>query len=214
MSNATFNTIDDQTYTGSAITPEVIVKIGTYTLLKGTDYTVSYSNNTNPGNATIKITGKNSVTGSKVLEFTIEEAVVENTVRTKDSNYVVIRSKKIFIKLKKSENNILKSGLLNKLTITGTYDVRDKDNKVIGDSITITTSSKIHFSDKDYVIMILGDVDKDGSITMSDLYEVYRHIKKTSTLSGNKFDAADYIQDSSVNMADLYEIYKKIKKVN
>ena len=39
-------TIDDQTYTGSAITPEIVVKDGDTTLTPGEDYTVAYSNNT------------------------------------------------------------------------------------------------------------------------------------------------------------------------
>ena len=47
---------------------------------------------------------------------------------------------------------------------------------------------------------------------MSDLYEVYKHIKKKTTLTGEKFSSGDYTEDSKVDMADLYDIYKKIKK--
>lgn len=44
--------IANQTYTGSAITPTVTVKDGETTLTKDTDYTVSYSNNTNAAEST------------------------------------------------------------------------------------------------------------------------------------------------------------------
>lgn len=40
-------TIADQTYTGEAIEPEIVVKDGETTLVLGTDYTVAYTNNTN-----------------------------------------------------------------------------------------------------------------------------------------------------------------------
>jgi len=48
--------IDDQTFTGSEITPEPQVTIGSLSLTKGTDYVYSYTNNTNAGTATVKAT--------------------------------------------------------------------------------------------------------------------------------------------------------------
>ena len=54
-------TISDYTYTGNAIEPVVTVKYGEMTLVAGTDYTVSYSNNIDAGTATVTVT---AVTGS------------------------------------------------------------------------------------------------------------------------------------------------------
>ena len=48
----TIAAIADQTYAGKALEPEVTVKDGSTVLVKGTDYTVSYSNNTNAAKAT------------------------------------------------------------------------------------------------------------------------------------------------------------------
>ncbi len=62
------------TYTGSAITPSVTVSFNGNQLVKGTDYTVSYSNNLRPGTATATITGKGNYTGSATVNFTIKEA--------------------------------------------------------------------------------------------------------------------------------------------
>ena len=72
--------IADQAYTGSAITPAVTVKDGSTTLEQGTDYTVSYSNNTNAAlstaeNApTVTITGTGNYTGTATKTFTINKA--------------------------------------------------------------------------------------------------------------------------------------------
>ena len=60
-----------QTYTGSALTTTVTVKDGSKTLASGTDYTVSYSNNTNAGTATVTVTGKGNYAKSKSVNFTI-----------------------------------------------------------------------------------------------------------------------------------------------
>ena len=62
------------TYTGSAKKPSVTVKDGDYTLVEGKDYTVTYSNNTNAGTATVTITGKGNYTGSVSKNFTINKA--------------------------------------------------------------------------------------------------------------------------------------------
>ena len=46
-------------------------------LSQGTDYTVSYSNNIEPGNALVIINGLGSYTGSKTLTFTIKKEEVK-----------------------------------------------------------------------------------------------------------------------------------------
>ena len=74
--------IQDQTYTGRPITPGVTVKDGNKTLQKGTDYTVSYSDNRNVGTATIKITGKGNYTGTKTIQFLIKRPQLRNLTRT------------------------------------------------------------------------------------------------------------------------------------
>jgi len=60
----TVDAIPVQTYTGSQIQPAVTVKDGTTTLALTTDYTVSYTNNTNAGTATVTISGAGNYAGS------------------------------------------------------------------------------------------------------------------------------------------------------
>ena len=56
--------IGDKTYNGKAQKPGVTVKLGLTTLANGTDYSVSYANNTKAGTATVTVTGKGSCTGT------------------------------------------------------------------------------------------------------------------------------------------------------
>ena len=62
--------ISAQTYTGSDIKPEVIVKDGETSLTEGDDYTVEYKNNQNVGTATAIVTGKGNY--KETVEKTFE----------------------------------------------------------------------------------------------------------------------------------------------
>lgn len=67
------------TATGSAITPEPVVKYEDVTLRKGTDYTVAYADNTAVGTASVTVTGMGDYTGSVTVTFAITEASGGNT---------------------------------------------------------------------------------------------------------------------------------------
>lgn len=67
----TIDDIADQTFTGSEITPEPVVKEGSTTLVKDTDYTLSYSNNIAKGTGTVTVTFIRNFTGTLTKDFTI-----------------------------------------------------------------------------------------------------------------------------------------------
>ena len=62
-SDVTVDPIAAETYDGTAKTPAPVVKDGDDPLTLDTDYTVSYSNNTDAGNATVTIEGKGNYNG-------------------------------------------------------------------------------------------------------------------------------------------------------
>jgi len=80
--------IADQTYSGSALEPDPVVKDGEVDLVKGEDkdYTVSYDKNTNVTTPTslaeVTITGKGNYQGTKTANFTIVPKSVESLTVT------------------------------------------------------------------------------------------------------------------------------------
>ena len=74
---ATVSGISTKAFTGKNITQSITVKYNGKTLKKGTDYTVSYSNNKKVGTATVKIVGKGSCTGTVTKTFKINPAKQE-----------------------------------------------------------------------------------------------------------------------------------------
>ncbi len=58
-------------YTGSAVKPVPTLKYKSYKLVNGTDFTLSYSNNTSKGTATVTVRGKGNFKGSLSKTFKI-----------------------------------------------------------------------------------------------------------------------------------------------
>ncbi len=77
ISTLTVDAIPTQTATGSALTPAVTVRHGDAVLAAGTDYTVTYTDNTAVGTATVTITGMGNYTGTLTATFATREAEKE-----------------------------------------------------------------------------------------------------------------------------------------
>lgn len=74
ISSATVTTpYESYTYRGRGVLPSVTVKYAGKTLVKDTDYTVSYYSNTAVGTARIMITGKGNFKGFKYKYFTVKK---------------------------------------------------------------------------------------------------------------------------------------------
>ena len=75
---AQMDVVPEQTYTGSAITPEPLVIAGSLNLIKGTDYVYSYTNNTNVGTATVRATFQGDYASLGYVEktFTIKPSTI------------------------------------------------------------------------------------------------------------------------------------------
>lgn len=86
--------IADKAYTGKAIKPTAKVKYGNQTLKKGTDYTVSYENNTKIGKAAAVIKGKGSYQGTIRTSFLIVPAKERIIGLKAGKNKFTIRYKK------------------------------------------------------------------------------------------------------------------------
>jgi len=69
-------TVKDQVYTGKALKPAVKVVLNGKTLTRGSDYTVSYSYNTDIGTALVEVTGVGDYTGTATATFRINPKVV------------------------------------------------------------------------------------------------------------------------------------------
>ena len=81
IATLTATAIPDQLFTGSAVTPDVVIMNGAYRLEKGKDYTLTYMNNTAIGTGIVTITGTAKYAGVKVQSFNILVPQVTNLVK-------------------------------------------------------------------------------------------------------------------------------------
>lgn len=86
IADCAVTSIPDQAYTGSALTPAVTVKDGGKTLVKGTDYTVTYGDNKAAGMAMAVITGKGLYSGTVTAYFNIVKTGSSDSDSKKDDD--------------------------------------------------------------------------------------------------------------------------------
>ena len=142
--------IPDQTYTGKAIKPSITITYLGYALRRGTDYTLTYSNNTRVGTAKIKITGKGRYTGTKTVTFKIVRkgtASSSGSSSGKTGSSASTSTKKFTVRL--STTSYVYNGKYRKPTVKVTaggksvsarnYTVKYSDNRSVGNAVVTVT---------------------------------------------------------------------------
>lgn len=79
ISGTTVAQIENQEYTGKALSPDVVVSFNGMTLVRGRDFETEYLHNTEVGTATIVVSGKGNYTGTVVATFQITEPTTDIT---------------------------------------------------------------------------------------------------------------------------------------
>ena len=87
--------IADQSYTGKAIKPTVVVYDGETLLTEKKDYTVSFSNNKNVGKAVVKVKGKGNYEGTLEGTFNIVKKNLRDADITVADVYAVVKNNKV-----------------------------------------------------------------------------------------------------------------------
>lgn len=85
LSSCNVSGVKNLTYTGKALKQSPVLKLGSYTLKYGTDYTLSYKNNVKAGKAIVTITGKGNFTGIVKKTFTIAKRSISSAKISKIS---------------------------------------------------------------------------------------------------------------------------------
>ena len=137
LTNAVVMNLNTQTYSGQAITPKPTVVIDGKTLVEGTDYQLSYKNNTNAGTATVTITGKGNYQGTKEATFRI-------TSKALPSNPVLSATSYTYDGNAKTPGVTVKDG--SKTLVKGTdYEVKYSNNINVG-TATVTVTGKGNYA--------------------------------------------------------------------
>lgn len=106
------------------------------------------------------------------------------------------------------------ANLINKQGPDAVIKITDSSNK--NKTSTLATGDKINIKvgndEKSYTIVIKGDNNGDGKVTILDLLRVQKHILKSSTLTGAYKEACDTNYDDDITILDLLRVQKHILK--
>ena len=158
--------LTNKTFTGKPIIPALNVTQFGATLKSGVDYTVSCSNNTYPGTATVKITGIGSYKGSITKSFTIKKAPNTITAKSFTKTYSTkAQSFSLGVKIKNGTPTYKSSTKYVTVSKAGTVTVKAK---YIGKAtITITAPEKTNYSKQTKKITITVNPTKTALSSVS-----------------------------------------------
>ena len=86
-----------------------------------------------------------------------------------------------------------------------------KDGKVVEDNTSLATGMKIQLMNgtevlKEVTVVVTGDTNGDGNISVTDMISVKAHILKKSTLTDAYGEAGDTNGDGSISITDFIQI--------
>ena len=165
---------------------------------------------------TITITAKSQAGTEK--KFTITIYKVDDTTKVSD----VITESSLLINgntIQNIKNSTTIASFKDKLIKSGAQSIVIKDkngNDIENTNTLMATGQKIVINtsvdSQTYTISVRGDTSGDGVVTILDLLEVQKHIKKAETLKNENLISADTSGDNKVTILDLLEIVQHIKK--
>ncbi len=96
--------------------------------------------------------------------------------------------------------------------VAGTYTLRVVKNN------HVTREYEIVVADEDIVqdvkIHLIGDINGDGRIMVTDYNAILRHVKKTKSLEGYEFDCADIDGNGRIMVTDYNAVLRHVKKTS
>ena len=154
-----------------------------------------------------------SLTGNTVTSISEEETGnktfyakwIENDELTISSNTYTIDEEERYI-THVSPNTEL-TAFLSNITTNGTAEVVNLNGNTISAEDFVGTGYKLKITlngeTKEYEIVVRGDIDGNGKITVTDLSMLNQAIVKRVTLTGVKEEAADINYDGKITVTDL-----------
>ena len=201
LSSASSNNIDDVTYTGNPIEPNVVLTLDNKTLKLDEDYTITYSNNTSVGTGEIIINGINRYTGTKTISFKINPQTISNvSLNSKTINSITFSWDKI--------DNITGYEVYKYDEFSNTYTLLDtiSDNSIN----TYTDKNLTSASTYNYAIRAYKVIDK--TTYYGNYSNIFTDSTKVNKVTNLKLDVRNatslQISWDKVDNVDGYRIYR------
>ena len=180
IAQATVEPIAEQTYTGEAIEPKPVVKMGDATLAEGTDYTLSYANNVEAGEATITITGTGAYEGTLTARFVI---VKPELINLRTAGFAIADIPDQTLGETAPEPALSVSDGTTTLTAGTDYTVRYENNSVPGTARAVVTGTGAYTGVIDKAFKVVSGAEERTSIKGAQISAI-----SAQTFTGNPIE--------------------------
>lgn len=191
------------------VTPQISDdNLKTVTLKKNGQVVTTYKNGDKiVGNGEYILIAVDKAGNETTVSFAIEKTTdVDDSV--KSTKYEVDDTDKVINKITKDTTL---DSFKGNVTVGTTYKVVNKDGKELTNSDLVGTGCKLITSTgKEYVLIVTGDLNSDGKISLSDVSKLRKHILKITLLQDEYEKAADMNSDSKTSLLDVSNMRKTI----
>lgn len=223
----TYNVTVPSTKTSITVKASAVASRTSYVSVNGKTKTLKEQSNTVALNNTkttftVKVTAANGNVKTYTINITKEKAVVDDSNNTSTNTGITVTQllTKANLKQKNSyingialgstttsmTNNIKKADSTASVSFTNASGKSKTGKVVTGDMMKITNAKET----KTVTIIIYGDTNGDGIISIKDLLQIQKDILNYTKLIGCYKEAADVNKDGKINIKDLLIVQKNI----
>lgn len=166
---------------------------------------------------TVYIDGDSAPGGRFAFHFSGNASYEPITTNVTFDSSLNLDEQKKYIKLNNSNINV--SNILEKIQINKTnvsIGIYNKNNvQKSNDNILMTGDKLIVYVDgvkkEEYLISVLGDVNGDGKITVTDVTKLFQYYRKKITMDDIYVVSGDVMSDSSVKLTDVTKLFQFVR---
>jgi len=232
LQDAWIEAIADQTYTGEALTPAVVVKDGETTLTLNTDYTVAYADNTAAGTATVTVTSVegSDYSGTASKTFTIKKAditmttapaAVADLVYSGEPQTLITAGVASFGTVLYSLDGTNFGDALPQATDAGTYTVTykvegdDNHNAFAAQTLNVTiatnkTALNTAITDAETYYNSIKDSNPDAAEVLKDAIDAAKAVKDNADATQTEIETATTTLNTAVAAAQADVALKRV----
>ncbi len=163
---------------------------------------------------TITVTSESGISKTYRINITRPDILdFSNNITIKTANNISYFSK---YSSDKTANTPVK--IRDEITTSGQITIKNSQNVTLSDSDRVGTGSKLSISlsseTKNYTIVIPGDVNGDGNISVVDVSKLFQHYRKTNIISENDYHyilAGDVVADNTIKLPDVAKLFQYVR---
>ena len=133
-------------------------------------------------------------------------AKVEDIKKINSNIYTIDSSNNI----KGIQGNTILSEFVNNITTNGTYEIYENGSIVENSNTIVKTGMTVRIDNSEYIIIVEGDIDKNGKVSINDLAKLRKGLMNTEELSEIEKLAGDMDYNDNITINDLAKLRKVI----